>query len=71
MIDITQIIFHLCDFFTLAKIFIPNNLKNSFTIAIGKVMMIILRGGTIEQLTLIPSEFMDALLVTNPGRKSN
>ena len=33
-------------------------------------MMIILRGGTIEQLTFILSEVRAALAVTNPGRGS-
>ena len=33
-------------------------------------MMIILRGGTIEQLTFILSEFRAVLAVTNPGRGS-
>ena len=33
-------------------------------------MMIILCGGTIEQLTFILSEFRAALAVTNPGRNS-
>ena len=34
------------------------------------VMMIILHGGTIEQLTFILSEFRAALAVTNLGRNS-
>ena len=35
-----------------------------------QTMMIILRGGTIEQLTFILSEVRAALAVTNPGRGS-
>ena len=38
--------------------------------AITVAMMIILRGGTIEQLTFILSEVRAALAVTNPGRGS-
>ena len=35
------------------------------------VMMIILCGDTIEELTFIPSEFRAALAVKNPGHKLN
>ena len=34
-------------------------------------MINILRGGIIEQLTFIPTEFRAALAVTNPSCKSN